>query len=204
MHRPDFKLFIPIISLVLTGCGFHLRNHLVLPNNTQVVHVQSSTPFSPLVIQLQRNLSDSNISVVTDDTASTTSTPPSQLSIISERWGELPIAIDAHGRVQEFSLRYATVFSLTDPQGKVLIPQQVIELSRDYVSPPVDAIGTNTERETLTKELYREMASSILRRIDSEARRAHNIPSDLHIPSNPSHPAGASAPIPVPQPPPAN
>lgn len=50
------------------------------------------------------------------------------------------------------------------------MPQQVIELSRDYVSPPTDATGTTTEREILANELRREMSASIIRRIDSVVR----------------------------------
>jgi LPS-assembly lipoprotein len=42
----------------------------------------------------------------------------------------------------------------------------VVELSRDYVSPPEAATGTTTEREILADELRREMAASILRRVD--------------------------------------
>jgi len=52
----------------------------------------------------------------------------------------------------------------------VLVPEQVIELSRDYVSEPTDATGTTTEREILADELRREMSASILRRIDSVVR----------------------------------
>ena len=46
----------------------------------------------------------------------------------------------------------------------------MVELSRDYVSPPQAATGTSTEREILADELRREMAASILRRIDSVVR----------------------------------
>ena len=49
-------------------------------------------------------------------------------------------------------------------------PQQAVELSRDYVSPPQDATGTTTEREVLAEELRREMAASILRRVDGVVR----------------------------------
>lgn len=90
--------------------------------------------------------------------------------MLSERWGDLPIAIDSQGRAQEYSLRYAAIFTVTTANGAVLVPQQVIELSRDYVSPPVDATGTATEREILADELRKDMSASILRRIDSVVR----------------------------------
>jgi LPS-assembly lipoprotein len=93
-----------------------------------------------------------------------------RLDISSERWGNLPIAIDERGRAQEFSLRYATVFTFRLADGRELVPRQVVELSRDYVSQPTNVTGTSTEREILADELRREMAASILRRIDSVVR----------------------------------
>ena len=66
--------------------------------------------------------------------------------------------------------RYAVIFIFRREDGSELVPQQVIELSRDYVSPPTDATGTTTEREILATELRREMSASIIRRIDSVVR----------------------------------
>jgi DNA polymerase-3 subunit delta len=39
------------------------------------------------------------------------------LQILSERWGDTPISIDELGRAQEFSLRYAVIFTLVDGGG---------------------------------------------------------------------------------------
>ena len=89
---------------------------------------------------------------------------------MAERWGNTPLSVDARGRAQEFSLRYAVVFELRGADGEILVPRQVVELSRDYVSPPTNSIGTDSEREILARELRREMGASILRRIDAAAR----------------------------------
>lgn len=128
--------------------------------------MQSSTQYSELAKLLRRGLKAAGATVADEDAK----TGFAQLQVLSERWGDLPIAIDSQGRAQEFSLRYAAIFTLTTANGAVLVPQQVIELSRDYVSPPVDATGTATEREILADELRKDMSASILRRIDSVVR----------------------------------
>ena len=92
------------------------------------------------------------------------------LEIISERWGDTPLSLDELGRAQEFSLRYATVFALRDGNGKDVVPQQVIELSRDYIAPAADSRGKASERELLSRELRRDMSAAILRRIDAASR----------------------------------
>ena len=160
-----------LLVLALAGCGFHLRDRLALPEDTPPVLVASTTPFSELVTTLERNLRNAGATVASRERVATDpEARVARLDILSERWGDLPIAIDDQGRAQEFSLRYATIFTFRLADGRELVPQQVVELSRDYVSPPEDATGTSTEREILADELRREMAASILRRIDSVGR----------------------------------
>jgi LPS-assembly lipoprotein len=162
-----------ILAAGLTGCGFHLRNKLALPADMPAVKVESTVRYSELVKLLNRGLRSSGATVVGEDgTPGQGKDDPAlaRLQIRSERWGDLPIAIDGQGRAQEYSLRYAVVFSFLKPDGSALVPEQAVELSRDYVSPPENATGTTTEREILADELRREMAASILRRIDSVVR----------------------------------
>ena len=162
-----------ILAATLTGCGFHLRNKLALPADMPAVQVDSAVRYSELVKILNRGLRSSGATVVEDGgTPAVAGKTPgvARLLIRSERWGDLPIAIDGQGRAQEYSLRYAVVFSFLRPDGGVIVPEQAVELSRDYVSPPQDSTGTTTEREILADELRREMSASILRRIDSVVR----------------------------------
>ena len=136
-----------ILAATLTGCGFHLRNKLALPADMPAVQVDSAVRYSELVKILNRGLRSSGATVVEDgDTPAVAGKTPgvARLLIRSERWGDLPIAIDGQGRAQEYSLRYAVVFSFLRPDGGVIVPEQAVELSRDYVSPPQDSTGTTT------------------------------------------------------------
>jgi len=167
MNRAPYTFVLAAaLTLGLTACGFHMRNSLSLPADTPAVRVQSSSPYSELVKLLNRGLQASGATLADPEAKNGFAT----LQVLSERWGDLPIAIDAEGRAQEYSLRYAVIFTLLRADGSVLVPQQVIEASRDYVSPPEDATGTATEREILADELRRDMSASILRRIDSVIR----------------------------------
>ncbi|MEO6102676.1 MAG: LPS assembly lipoprotein LptE [Pseudoxanthomonas sp.] len=149
------------LVLGLCACGFHLRNKIALPPDLGPVRVTSTTDYSPLPDTLKTGLKHAGATIAEPGAKNV-----AQLQLLSERWGDLPIAIDARGRAQEFSLRYAVVFVFLRADGSILVPQQVVELSRDYVSPPINVTGTTTEREVLADELRREMAASILRRVD--------------------------------------
>ena len=191
------RLFPVVLVLALSACGFQLRNALTLPPDLGPVKVVSVDRTSPLAESLARSLSRAGAIP-----AAATDTNAAVLDVLAERWGDTPVSVDQFGRSLEFSLRYAVIFELRKADGSVLVPRQTIEQSRDYVSNPVNAIGTEGEREILQRELRREMASAVLRRIDAVTR-------DLGAGSGPAAlpgPAGdapatndASSPTPTPR-----
>jgi len=174
MFRFQRFLVISVISvaLLISSCGFHLRNTLRFPENAPAIEVESVQRYSELTKLLQRSLRAAGAPVW--DSASTNEAlaglEVARLMIHAERWGDLPIAMDSQGRTQEYRMRYAVIFSFLHPDGEPWVPQQALELSRDYISQPSDSTGINTERERLASELRREMAAAILQRIDSVVR----------------------------------
>lgn len=168
------KLIIPVIALLLAGCGFHLRNALTLPTDLGPVRVVSPDPYSPLAESLSQALTRAGAAAPADPTATE---GVATLEIVSERWGDTPVSLDELGRAQEFSLRYATEFVMRDGSGKDVVPRQVIELSRDYIAPATDSRGKASERELLARELRRDMSAAVLRRI-AVATRSSATPSD--------------------------
>ncbi|MCF7222697.1 LPS assembly lipoprotein LptE [Marilutibacter chinensis] len=161
------RRIVPVfLALALAGCGFHLRNALVLPPDLGPVKVVSADRYSPLAESLAQALVRSGAEIAPADAADT-----AVLDLVAERWGDTPISVDARGRAQEYSLRYAVIFEVRGRDGTAILPRQAVELSRDYISVPTNSIGTEGERDILVKELRREMSASILRRIDAVARR---------------------------------
>jgi LPS-assembly lipoprotein len=174
------KSFRPALALSLllplAGCGFQLRSALVLPPDLGPVAVTARDPYSALADSLARSLERAGATPAAADAAATST----QLEILSEKWADLPIAVDTLGRAQEYSLRYAVVFQLRQPgtgtadegtvEDRILVPQQAVELSRDYIAPPSDSIGRNSERELLVNEMRKDMNAAVLRRIDASLR----------------------------------
>ena len=154
-----------LLVAALSGCGFHLRSALVLPTDLGPVAVTARDPYSPLADSLARALE--NAGAVPADAQAEGAT---KLEILSEKWADLPISVDTQGRAQEYSLRYAVVFRLRKADDSMIVPQQAVELSRDYIAPPADSIGRNSERELLVNEMRRDMSAAILRRIDAALR----------------------------------
>ena len=154
-----------VLALALSACGFHLRNSVALPQGLGPLRVVASDPYSPradsLALALER-AGAAPAGAATDKVAS--------LLIVSERWGDTPLSVDAFGRSQEYTLRHAVIFEMRAADDTILVPQQAVELTRDYISSPTRSLGTGGEREILAAELQREMVAAILRRIDMATR----------------------------------
>ena len=196
MTRPStlrFPLLPPLVlvllALALTACGFHLRDALMLPQDLGPLRVVSPDPYSPLAQSLSEALARAGAKPAVEGATGDVAT----LRVVSERWGNTPLSVDQFGRAQEYTLRYAVIFRLNRADGSDLVPQQAIELSRDYIFVPTNASGAEGEREILTKELRREMVASILRRIDAASRAPA-----VAAPVQPSAPASEPAPAPTP------
>jgi LPS-assembly lipoprotein len=159
---------IATLVLALSACGFHLRDALSLPADLEPVRVVARDPYSPLAESLAQALERAGATPATAKDGGQVAT----LQVFSERFADTAISVDQFGRAQEFSLRYAVVFSLRRPgDGGEIVPKQAIEMSRDYVASPTDSLGKNSERELLTREMRRDMTQAILRRIDAVSRK---------------------------------
>lgn len=173
---------ILVLALGLTACGFHLRSALTLPPDLGQVRVVAKDPYSPLAESLSVALEQAGATPAAGDAADDVAT----LRIHLEKWGSTPISIDQFGRAQEYTLRYAVVFSLDKADGTNVVPEQTVELARDYVSVPTRSTGTEGERELLAREMQKEMTASILRRIDAASRAPQPIGMPVAPPSTPA------------------
>lgn len=192
MIRAPHAVAAAILGLALSGCGFHLRNALTLPEDLGPVRVISADPYSPLGQSLSQALARVGATPAADADVDVAT-----LEVISEKWGSRPISIDQFGRAQEYQLRYAVVFGLRAANGDDVLPRETIELSRDYVSSPANPTGAEGEQELLAKEMRREMTASILRRIDA-AERATTAPARQSETSPASQPDTAPLPAQAP------
>jgi len=164
----------------------------MLPDDLGPLRVVSPDPYSPLAQSLSEALARAGATPAAEGATDNVAT----LRVVSERWGSTPLSVDQFGRAQEYTLRYAVIFRLNRADGSDLVPQQAIELSRDYISVPTNSSGAEGEREILTKELRREMVASVLRRIDAASRAPAPAPAAAR--DAPSTPAPEPAPAPTP------
>lgn len=153
-----------VFVLLLSACGFQLRQQVALPSHLAAIRVQTSDSYSPLQRNLEQALRRSGATLVEGND------PSAVLRVFVQRMDRLPLSVGDTGRVQEYLMRYTVEFELVDAQGKALLSRQSVELERDYTFDTLQALGTPGEEEVVKSELERDMVQTLLRRIDAVSR----------------------------------
>ena len=98
----------------------------------------------------------------------------STLRIVSEAFRTDPLSVDAFAHVHEYIVTYVVRFNLTAPDGSEVMPTQEVRLQRDFSYDINHALGSGSEQDTINNDLQREMADTIIRRVDISLRNFHN------------------------------
>jgi LPS-assembly lipoprotein len=75
--------------------------------------------------------------------------------------------VDENGKVREYELILQVGIRLEDEKGKVLIKNQNIRLSRDFLFEIDDVLGKTSEREQIYQEMREDIARLIVYRLQA-------------------------------------
>ncbi|MGB0135319.1 LPS assembly lipoprotein LptE [Dokdonella sp.] len=154
--------FLPaIFALLLTACGFHLREEAVLPSGMQRIAIEGADALSPLGRDLRKALVRAGAQMVEDGAGE-----PSVLRIGTNSFRTDVLTVGDNARANEYTLRYQVEFDVVSASGTALLPRQSVELSRIFTFDATQAIGIAAEQDVLSKELQREMVQTIMRRLE--------------------------------------
>src|SRR5688572_11302291 len=115
------KIFLLSSFLILCACGFQLRGPSHLPNAFQTLYLKSSEPYGPLTKELTQYLKMSGVTL--------TKTPHDAkivLAILSEEKSQQLISVNGTQQARQYNLTLTVTFELTSPEGKLLLPPQIV------------------------------------------------------------------------------
>lgn len=154
-----------VVLIGLAGCGFELRGSASLPTEMSVTRVETPDPTSPFVRELELLLDANGVDVVDDVRADA-----AVLRIVSERITRRALTVSGDARVREYELVFALRFSLDGPEGNTLIEAETLRLTRDFQFDELEILGASNEEELLREDLRRNMAASLIRRLEAFGR----------------------------------
>jgi len=151
--------------LALVGCGFHLRGSAALPAvMQQQVYLQVSGG-GEFPRSLAAALRASKVNVLDTSTEGVAT-----LSVPVAAFGSRLLTSGAVQRVGEYVVTFNVQFTLTDAQGKTVVPMQAISLSHEFALDQTQFSAISSETEAIQRSLVREMTDAVMRRLEAQAR----------------------------------
>ncbi|VAW68410.1 hypothetical protein MNBD_GAMMA10-171 [hydrothermal vent metagenome] len=168
---PAYWLVGLLCTVLLSGCGFKLRGAYQLPEAMQITWVETAQPKSDFIRRLKRGLKSSGAQLV--DKASDN---VAVLKIFNEKKTKRIVSLDANGRAREYTLIYAVSFSvkallLEFEIPEFEIPEQTVQIERDFVFDTEDVLGNSREEVKLYQEMEQDTVRLMLLRLQSKAKQ---------------------------------
>lgn len=148
-----------VIALMLSACGYHLRGSSgdLIRDDLGAVYISGLNDQSDFKRSLISSLNDQGI-VVTDELTQAGSVLKMSNPTSSSRL----VSVNKLAQGVDYSLFLRSKISLRSSAGETLIKEREIEVRRDLVADPDDALG-NDQLETETKlELQQAWINALL------------------------------------------
>lgn len=176
-------------TILLAGCGFHLRGSAALPAVMQqqvCLQVNGGGEFP-------RSLAGA-LRAAKVDVLDTSTEGVATLAVPVASFSSRLLTSGAVQRVGEYVVEFTVEFTLTDAQGKTVIPMQTIALSHEFAIDQTQFSAITSETEAIQRSLVREMTDAVMRRLEAQARLGTPVSGSSSAPASaPGSAAPASA-----------
>jgi LPS-assembly lipoprotein len=156
-------LFALWMSVVLAGCGFHLRGDVSLPYPTIYFALPAN---SVLGAKLKLNIRAGKGTEVAD----TEKEAAAVFRQVLEKREKLILSVNNLGRVREYQLRFTYVFRLVDPKGRDLLPLNEIVMVRDVSYNDTTVLAKEQEELMLWEDMQQDLVQQVLRRLQAKPK----------------------------------
>ena len=151
-----FLLLILSASLFISGCGFHLRGQIEVPESLKRLQViGEDVELNELVI---KSLKFSSIEIVEAGGDS------ARLDLSNSRYDKEVIGTDSNGIANNYKLKYVVNYVVYDAEGNKLQAQSVSQ-DRSLVYDANNILVFEREEVFLVKDMRQELVTTILRRM---------------------------------------
>lgn len=145
-YRRTMLLLIVFITLLLAGCGFHLKHNNGLVDKFPEIYLQTNRPKSELTRLVKVRLRGADIKILTEPKEGA-----AELRLISETQSSRTISLYANAQNAEKEIGYVMKYSLKMPNYTA--KDFNVNLYRDFLYDSSQALAKSREEELLIKEL---------------------------------------------------
>ena len=158
-----FRLITGILSLALliTGCGFQLRDNVELPAQMAKTQMVVGDEYSTLARRVRVMLEQNGVQFVSGNEASAILEIPVN-NVVTD-----VLTIGDNARVREYRISHTVRFRLLDAQGQELVGWQNMRQAREVSFDEQRILAGSREQEYLEKELAETLSRLLIARLES-------------------------------------
>lgn len=150
-------LAIVLACLVLSSCGFHLKQASNLPEDLKLMSLTGDDERSALFELVEKELIASEVQLTGRDAV------VPQLYLHKDRLERQILSLFDNGQVAEYELAYSVSYTLKRPGQQAI--EQSFELYRNYQDDPDNALAKAKELDLLLEEIRKQASRRIVREI---------------------------------------
>lgn len=157
------------LVVLLTGCGFHLRNTAAVPSSLQPLYIGGPAAGGALAQAMRLQLSSVDTAV-----SPTIMGSRYELRLLQEKTEQRIASVDRRGLAAEFVLTAFAEFALYDHDGKLLLGPTRVDERRSIFNDPDKATTTAEEMHLVQADMTKVLASRIALRLTAYANQMQN------------------------------
>lgn len=178
MHKIVRYVIAVSMALILSACGFTLRESQALPDSFSTVVINSAVRHSGLVRALQERMPIYQLKpVFAEDLASLDDKLSNEgsvtISLSPEKYERTLLSVFTSGQVAEYELVYTINYSVQFPERDLI--SHSMNLSRQYQDDPDQILAKSRELQLVLQDLRNEAADRIIRRLSSQYSQSINL-----------------------------
>jgi len=152
-------VFAIAATLLLQGCGWHLRGSQSLPPELQTLHLQTASDNSTFARALKRSLKASDVTL-TDSAAGA----PYSLTVSSISNTSRTLSVTSSARIAEYEITSSLTYSVSNIEGDQLVTPTLLRTEKTYLYNSSNATSAFEEEALLRKEMERDLVQQLIRR----------------------------------------
>lgn len=152
-----YSLILILLLGLSSGCGYHLRGSIDLPEQLKSMYLFGSS--APLKLEIEEIVRSSK-----GKFAHSPNEAGIVIKVMKEEMHNRVLSIGSSGKSSELEINYYLRFQIYDQKENPMLDEQTIELSREYYNDQTAVLAKEGEEKLIRKEMYRQAARMLLAR----------------------------------------
>lgn len=151
---------LALISLLM-ACGFQPAGKVKLDARFAKTHIYTLSNAAIMVDLLQRQFQENKFPLVDQTQASII------INVLNEKISKRILSVDSDGKARMYEIELVVGIAVKDAEGKNLLPNQNINLSREFLFDINSVLGKSSEEQEIYTEMRNDAARLIMRRLQA-------------------------------------